>query len=324
MTRLPAFEYLEPDTVEEAVELLAAHPGAAIVAGGTDLFPNMKRRQVRPATVIGLRGVPGMTGVTVEADGGVRIGASTLLVDLVASDDSPLVLAQAAAEVASPQLRNAATVGGNLCVDTRCDYINQSEAWRTASGLCLKDGGDTCWVAPRGKGCVAISSSDLAPAAIAIDARVRLVGPTGSREIAVSDLYRPDGIDRIEMASDEVLVELLVGPPDGLRATYHKLRRRGAIDFPILGVAAAVRTADDGVVTDARIVMGAVAPAPVRVPEAEAALIGHRLEPDVIAQVAALASKPIRPLDNADMGSRYRKWMVSVFVTRALGDLIST
>jgi len=176
-------------------------------------------------------------------------------------------------------------------------------------------------VAPRGGVCVAVSSTDLAPAAIALAGSVRLVGPRGQREIPVSDLYRTDGMDHLTRGRDEVLVDLRIPPADGVRATYRKLRRRGAIDFPILGVGAAVRTDDDGLVTEARIVFGAVAPAPFRATEAEEALVGRGLTADVIEEVAALATKPVRPLDNTDLGSRYRKWMASVFVTRALLDL---
>ncbi len=319
--RLPEFGLLQPRTTEEAVELLAANPDAELVAGGTDLVPNMKRRQVQPATVISLGSVSGMAGITTQPDGGVRIGAATRLHQLARSTDAPPVLAKAAREVASPQIRNVATVGGNLCIDTRCNYINMSEEWRAASGSCLKDGGDICWVAPRGNECVAISSSDLAPPAIALDASVRLLGAGGERTIPVGDLYRRDGLEHLTKARNEVLVEVLVPPPDGLKATYHKLRRRGAIDFPILGVAAAVRTAADGSVLEARIVMGAVASAPFRVSEAEAALVGRTLGPDVIDEAAALAAKPVRPYDNVDLGSRYRKWMAPVFVARALEDL---
>ncbi len=319
--RLPEFGLLQPRTTEEAVELLAANPDAELVAGGTDLVPNMKRRQVQPATVISLGSVSGMAGITTQPDGGVRIGAATRLHQLARSTDAPPVLAKAAREVASPQIRNVATVGGNLCIDTRCNYINMSEEWRAASGSCLKDGGDICWVAPRGNECVAISSSDLAPPAIALDASVRLLGPGGERTIPVGDLYRRDGLEHLTKARNEVLVEVLVPPPDGLKATYHKLRRRGAIDFPILAVAAAVRTAADGSVLEARIVMGAVASAPFRVSEAEAALVGRTLGPDVIDEAAALSAKPVRPYDNVDLGSRYRKWMAPVFVARALEDL---
>ena len=321
MMRLPAFDYLEPSTISEAVDLLAAHPGASVVAGGTDLFPNMKRRQVRPTTVIGLARVEGMAGITADETGAVRIGACTLLRDLVASPDAPPLLAQAASEVASPQIRNAATVGGDLCVDTRCNYINVTEQWRAASGACLKDGGETCLVAPRGNECVAVSSSDLAPAAFADDATIRRIGPRGERQIPASALFRPDGLDHLARAGDEILVEVLVPPPTGLRTSYRKLRRRGAIDFPILGVAVAVRCSPEGIVSHARIVLGAVASAPFRASEAEAALIGNRLNAAVIEEVAALASKLVRPLDNTDLGSRYRKWMAATFVAQALQDV---
>jgi len=321
MMRLPTFAFVEPTSLDEVVDLLATEPDAMVVSGGTDLFPNMKRRLVEPATVIGLGSVPGMSGIGVEEDGATRIGAGTLLADLASSPDAPPALAEAAGLVASPQIRNVGTVGGNLCVDTRCNWVNESPEWRAASGSCLKDGGDTCWVAPRGGVCVAVSSTDLAPAAIALAGSVRLVGPRGQREIPVSDLYRTDGMDHLTRGRDEVLVDLRIPPADGVRATYRKLRRRGAIDFPILGVGAAVRTDDDGLVTEARIVFGAVAPAPFRATEAEEALVGRGLTADVIEEVAALATKPVRPLDNTDLGSRYRKWMASVFVTRALLDL---
>ena len=204
MTFLPRFDYLEPSSVEEAVGLLATHSGAQVVAGGTDLLPNMKRRQVGPATVIALGAIEGLGGIEVGADGALTIGALTSVRDVAASPDVPTALASAAAQIASPQIRNVATVGGNLCVDTRCGFINQTETWRLASGLCLKADGDVCWVAPKGQVCVAVSSSDLASVVIALDAEVNLVGPDGSRTLAASDLYRSDGIDYLGKAPDEI------------------------------------------------------------------------------------------------------------------------
>jgi 4-hydroxybenzoyl-CoA reductase subunit beta len=319
--RLPAFDYLEPSTIEEAVGLLTVHPGAEVVAGGTDLFPNMKRRQVSPATVIALGAIDGLGGIEIANDGAVEIGALTLLRDLAASSDVPAALTAAAANIASPQIRNVATVGGNLCLDTRCGYINQTESWRLASGLCLKAEGDVCWIAPKGGKCVAVSSSDLAPAVVALDAEVNLIGPDGSRSLAASDLFRPDGIDYLGKAEDEIVTTLTIPPRSGWRTTYRKLRRRGSIDFPILGVAAAVKVSDDGEVEDARIVLGAIAPSPIRMRDAEEVLVGSRLGADVIERAAEIAAKPVRPYDNVDLGSRYRKWMAPVFVTRALDDL---
>ncbi len=321
MMRLPAFEYLVPETLDEAVVMLADYPSAVVVGGGTDLFPSMKRRQVRPATVIALGAIEGLRGIEIDDDGAVMIGALTSLRDLAASPDVPVALASAAAEVASPQIRNVATVGGNLCVDTRCGYINMTESWRLASGFCLKADGDVCWVAPKGGECVAVSSSDLAPVVVALDAEVGLVGPDVPRTLAASDLYRSDGIDYLGKSEDEIVATLTVPPRPGWRTTYRKLRRRGSIDFPILGVAAAVQVSDDGIVEDARLVLGAIASAPIRVRDAEEAVVGSRLGPEVVERAARLAAKPVRPYDNVDLGSRYRKWMAPVFVARALEDL---
>lgn len=318
---LPAFEYATPDTLDEAVQMLADSGGAAaIVAGGTDLFPKMKRRQVTPARLISLAEIPELRGIRMDEDGRCSIGAATLLPDIERSDEVPGVLATAAGEVASPQIRNSATIGGNLCVDTRCNYIDMSEHWRRSSGYCLKDGGDTCWVAPRGNRCWAVSSTDLGPVAIALGGSVRLVSARGERVIPVEDLYRDDGMAHLTRAADEILVELTI-PPESGPATYHKLRRRGSIDFPILGVAASAQFDDAGALVRARLVLGATGSAPRRVAEAEEFLAGRRLTEEVIAEAARLADEPARPMDNTDLGSRYRKWMVTVYVTKALRDL---
>ena len=318
---LPPFDFHPPATLADAASLLAESPGtSAIAGGGTDLFPKMKRRQMFPTTVISLAAVPGLRGIE-RRDTGCVIGASTLLAEIAASSDVPPVLASAASEVASPQIRNTATIGGNLCLDTRCNWIDMSDPWRQASGYCLKDGGDTCWVAPRGDRCWAISSTDLAPVVIALDASVRLTSVRGDRVIAAEDLYRNDGIAYQTKAPDEILVEVTI--PDSSRsATYRKLRRRGSIDFPLLGVAVAAAFDGDGACTSARVVIGGVSSAPMRVTEAEAHLLGRHLTDEVIAETAQLATSPIRPQDNTDMGSRYRKWMTAVHVERALRDLV--
>jgi 4-hydroxybenzoyl-CoA reductase subunit beta len=317
--RLPAFEYVAPSNLDEAVRLLA-DPAAALVGGGTDLLPKMKRRQLTPATLVSLSEIDGMQGIRIDDDGRCIIGASTLLSRVEASTVVPPVLAAAAAEIASPQIRNTATIGGNLCLDTRCNYIDMPEGWREASGHCMKDGGEICWVAPRGDRCWAVSSTDLAPVAIALDGSVRLVSTRGDRLIAVEDLYRNDGIDYQTRESDEILVELVLPARDG-PATYRKLRRRGSIDFPILGVAAAARFDDAGTCLAARIVLGAVASAPLRATDAEQFIVGRRLTDEVIEEASQLASGPVRPQDNTDLGSRYRKWMIAVYVARALRDL---
>ncbi len=317
---LPRFEFLTPASLPEAAALLARDPASTvIVGGGTDLFPKMKRRQVHPTTVISLAGVPGLSGVSLTDDACV-IGASTRLVDLAAAETVPPVVAAAAAEVASPQIRNAATIGGNLCLDTRCNWIDMSDGWRQASGYCMKDGGSTCWVAPRGDRCWAISSTDLAPVMIALDATVRLVGADGERVIPAEDLYQNDGIAYQAKDPAEILAEVTI-PLPARPSTYKKLRRRGSIDFPLVGVAAGAAFDGSGICTSARIVVGGVASAPIRVPAAEAYLVGRGFTEEEITEAAGLASSPIRPQDNTDLGSRYRKWMISVQVERALRDL---
>lgn len=320
---LPAFEYVVPDTIEDAIRVLAERgASASLVGGGTDMLPKMKRRQTRPTVLVSLSEIPEMRGIRLE-DGHCIIGGSTSLTDIATSTVAPPVLATAAAAIASPQIRNTATLGGNLCLDTRCTYLDMSEAWRTANGHCLKDGGDVCWVAPRGDRCWAVSSSDLAPVAIALDGSVRLVSRRGERVIGVEELYGNDGIAGQTREYDEILVALTV-PAAGMTASYHKLRRRGSIDFPIMSVAAAARFDSEGACTTARIVLGAVASAPIRATEAEHALVGRRFTEEVIAEAAALAAQLVRPQNNTDLGSRYRRWMAPVFVARALRDLPAT
>jgi 4-hydroxybenzoyl-CoA reductase subunit beta len=316
--QLPIFQYANPTTVEEAVALLGeSGEGAMIVGGGTDLIPKMKRRQTAPATLISLAGIEELSGIRIDDEDNCVIGASTTLREIADSSLAPRVVAAAAKVIASPQIRNTATIGGNLCLDTRCNYIDQPDTWRQASGYCLKDGGDTCWVAPKRDRCWAISSTDLAPVAIALSGSVTLASPRGERVVAVEDLYRDDGIDRINMERDEILVELALPPFTG-RATYEKLARRGAIDFPLLGVAAAIDIDDGGVCRSARIAVGGIAPAPLRATKAEDHLVGRALTSDTIEEAARLGAHPFRPQDNTDMGSRYRKWMISVHIAKAL------
>jgi 4-hydroxybenzoyl-CoA reductase subunit beta len=320
--RLPAFEYLTPATLADATRLLAdPEVSAAIAGGGTDLFPKMKRRQVMPTTLVSLSEIDAMNGIRSDDGGHCIIGASTLLREIEASTVVPRVLAAAVGEIASPQIRNTATLGGNLCLDTRCNYIDMPPGWRDARGHCMKDGGETCWVAPNSDKCWAVSSSDLAPVAIALNGSVRLVSVRGDRLIPVEDLYQNDGIAYQSKAPEEILVELVL-PPEGGRATYRKLRRRGSIDFPILGVAAAARFDDNGTCLAARLVLGAVASAPLRATEAEQFITGRRLTDEVMEEAGRLATQPFRPQNNTDMGSRYRKWMISVYVVRALRDLV--
>jgi 4-hydroxybenzoyl-CoA reductase subunit beta len=323
MMRLPPFRYVAPATAEDAARLLADHgPRAMAVAGGTDLFPNMKRRQFTPAVLVGLRNLEEAHGV--RANGGLDIGALATLSEVAASavvNARWPAVARAAGLVSSPPLRNAGTMGGNLCVDTRCNYYNQSEFWRASIGYCMKRDGDVCLVAPGSDKCWALSSSDTAPVMIALGAEVTLVGPGGRRRIAVRDLYGPDGIAYLAKRPEEVLTRIHVPDGGGWATTYRKVRRRGSIDFPVLGVAVAVRLGAGRAVEDARIVLGAVHTAPVEATDAEQFLRGRTLDAETIEMAAGIAYKPARPLDNADLSYAWRKRMARIEVARALREV---
>jgi len=323
MIRLPSFTYLVPRTLAEAATAMAEHGrDAMLVAGGTDLYPNMKRRQFEPKVVVGLRGIRELRGVRVES-GGWTIGAGTTLSEVsthpAIARDFP-ALATAAGLVSSPQLRNMGTIGGNVCVDTRCNYYNQSYEWRKAIGFCMKKDGDICLVAPGSSRCWAVSSSDTAPVLWALGARLRVVGAGGERIVPIAALYRDDGIEYLAKRPDEIVADVLLPPADGWRSAYLKLRRRGSFDFPVLGVAVAARM-DGDVVREARIVLGAVASLPRPAERAAAELVGQRLTRDLVTRVADLAAGPSKPLDNTDFTHPYRKRVTRVFVARALAAI---
>src|SRR5262249_54681564 len=254
---------------------------------------------------------------------GLTIGATTTLAAVAGHAEIARhvpALARAAGLVSSPQLRNMGTIGGNVCVDTRCNYYNQSYPWRKAVGFCMKKDGDVCLVAPGSHRCWAVSSSDTAPVLWSLGARVRLVGAGGERMVPVEGLYRDDGIDYLTRRPDEIVAEIVLPPVDGWTSTYLKLRRRGSFDFPVLGVAVALRMEGD-VVRDARIVLGAVASLPREATAANDALRNERLTPELVTRAADLAAGPARPLDNTDYAHFYRKRMTRVFVARALRQL---
>jgi len=326
MMRLPRFAYLPASSTAEAAQLLAEHPGAQLLSGGTDLFPKMKRRQLEPKVLVALRGVPELAGM--HLNGGATIGAGTRLHELAAAPEIVRrypALARAASLVASPQIRNAGTVGGNLCVDTRCNYYDLPYDRRCAHGFCLKTGdSDVCRLAPGGDRCWAVSSTDLAPVAHVLDGSVRLVSARGERTLPVAQLYTmDDGIDYLQKQPDEVLTALTLPPIDGgFRATYVKFRRRGAIDFPLLGVAAAVRIDADGICTEARLVLGAVATAPLPVPKEAEVLVGAPLTEETLSAAAEVAMSATKPMDALDLPLGYRRRMVMVHVARALRELV--
>src|SRR5215470_4423505 len=259
MMRLPLFEFRAPQTVAEAVRILDGEgPQAMPLAGGTDLLPNMKRRQQVPRTLMSLQRLQELHRLELT-DAGSRVGACVTLSEIAAERrfrNGMTALAQAASFVATPQIRNMATLGGNLCLDTRCNYYDQNYEWRKSIGFCLKKDGDTCWVAPGSSKCMAVSSTDTAPALMALGARVRLVSHSNQREVPLTELYQNDGIHYIKRQPNELLTEVLMDSLHGWKSTYWKLRRRGSFDFPVLSVAVAAKISTGGVLENARIVVG--------------------------------------------------------------------
>ncbi|HEY6213624.1 MAG TPA: FAD binding domain-containing protein [Vicinamibacterales bacterium] len=333
MMRLPDFEFQSPRTIREAVDMLAnARPGEAmLVGGGTDLLPNMKRRQQVPRILIGLRRVEELRGMgpsppahSTSLDAGFVIGAGMTLTEIVRDDRirrSFGALWQAAAQVATPHLRNMGTIGGNICLDTRCNYYDQNYEWRKAIDFCMKKDGKTCWVATSSPKCLAVSSTDTAPALIALGADVSLASVSGSRRMALSDFYRNDGIAYSTRGPGEIVTDVHVPSPAGWRSTYWKLRRRGAFDFPVLSVAAAAKIDADGTVRSARLVLGSVASRPVVVDDAARVLIGRPLTDAAIDEAAEIAAKPARPMDNTDFALVWRKRVTRDFVGYALREV---
>jgi 4-hydroxybenzoyl-CoA reductase subunit beta len=332
MLRLPSFTYLQPRTLHQALAMKAdAGPDGMFVAGGTDLYPNMKRRQQEPKTVISLMGIPELTATEGRNDGTMMLGACLTLSELSVVPSfrrGYSAVTRAAELVSTPLLRNMGTLGGNLCLDTRCNYYDQTYEWRKAIDFCMKKDGHVCWVAPSSPRCWAVTSSDLAPVMVALGADYLLVGPRGERVVPAARFYHNDGINYLTKQPDEVLTAVRLPPPspgDGWDAVYHKLRRRGSFDFPVLGVAAWIRW-EQGAgsrerVAEARIVLGGVASWPQEVPEAGAALVGSDLSDGSIAAAVDAAYRPAKPLDNTDFDLSWRKQMTRVYVTRALEEL---
>jgi 4-hydroxybenzoyl-CoA reductase subunit beta len=324
MMRLPLFHYRSPQTLGEASRILDGEgPKAMILAGGTDLLPNMKRRQQVPSVLIGLLRVDELRKVSLHGDNGLSLGACLTISEIVGNEqvrERFKALWQAASLIATPLIRNMGTLGGNLCLDTRCNYYNQAYEWRKAINFCLKKDGNMCWVATGSSHCLAVSSTDTAPALIALGARVRLVSLSGEREVPLSAFYRNDGITHLTRRHNEILAEVLLGSQQGWKSTYWKLRRRGSFDFPVLSVAAAAKISG-GAVEEVRLVLGSVSSRPLIASEAETFLLGRPLDDAVIQEAATLASRIAKPLDNTDFNMTWRKKVSREFVINALREL---
>ena len=319
MLRMDGFDVRVARTPEEAVALWADSPAPHYIAGGTDLLPNLKHRILTAQTLIGLGGaLP--RGWAQEGDD-IVIGAGTRLSKLAACSDLP-PLATAAGLVAGPQIRNMGTLGGNVLLDTRCFYFNQTAFWRKSLGYCLKAEGDWCHVVGGPKTCVATQSSDTVPVLLAMNARIRLLSPGGCRELSLRELFRFDGKDHLKLDPGELLTHIIVpAPTPGSRGSYQKLRPRGSIDFPLLGVAIWGRLDGDSL-SELDIVIGAVNPAPKPLRGLET-FLGRPLDAESIDGIAELVQKQTRPQGSVSGEVGWRRAMASVYVRRGLRSLIS-
>jgi len=320
---LPSFQLLRPRTLDETMGFLAKYPGdTKIVAGGTDLLPSMKQKLFTPPYLLDLRSVSELSGITSGARG-VTIGALTPLSVIEHSAlikrDYP-VLYEAAKTVASPVIRNMATLGGNVCLDTRCLWYNQSLLWRKSCGFCLKKDGDLCHVAPGGKFCWATFSGDTPPALLCLDADIEVAGPSGTRRIALREFYVNDGIVRLHLAPDEIVTRVfLPASSAGWRGSYQKLRVRGSIDYPLAGVAVALRVEPKSRrIEDARVAITAVNPAPHLVKDADTQLIGAIADEGIAERIGEMAARTAKPLTTSALTPEYRREMVRVFAKRAV------
>ena len=319
---LPDFKLLRPRTVADAMAMLAEHGSdVRILAGGTDLLPSMRQKLFDPRYLLDVRHIPELKGVHPRPDGSVEIGALT---SLTAIEQSNIlrqlypVLPEAARTVASPVLRNMGTIGGNICLDTRCLWYNQSFAWRKSCGFCIKKDSDICHVAPGGTKCWAAFSGDTPAALLCVDAEVEIANPFGSRRIKLADLYTGEGDDYRKLAASELLTRVfLPAESANYRGAYRKLRIRGSIDYPLAGVAIVLKRSN-GHIADARIGITAVNPAPMLVQGAAGLLAGKSLTEELAEAAGGLAAKSAKPLTTSALTPEYRREMIRVFTKRTL------
>jgi len=322
---MPAARVARPHTVEEAVRILTEHgPEAMIVAGGTDLVPNLQMKLFAPRVLVDLKPIRTLHGITIASGGALRIGALTTLTEIVNSPPlqaSYPVLTRAVATVAGPLQRNMGTLGGNVCLETRCLWYNQSSFWRKSLGGCLKKEGDICHVAPGGLRCWAVWSGDSAPALLTLEAEIEIAGPRGARRVPLEKFYLNDGMNRVALGRDELVTAIfLPARAVGRRGSYHKLRIRDSIDYPLAGVATALEVDRSGVCRSARVAIAAVNPAPLLVREASEWLVGQKYSSELIERVASAAIRTGKPLTTSASTPVYRRGMLRLFTRRALEE----
>lgn len=321
MELLPPFRLLRPTSVADAIVALAANTDALPLGGGTDLMPNLRRGLGRPSALVDLTAVTGLAAIVAEQDSSLRIGAEITL-EALATNAAVLggwpVIAEAALTVAGPSHRAAATLGGNLCQDTRCVFYNQSEWWRSANGYCLKHDGSLCNVVVKSDRCYATYHGDLAPALMALAAEAEVAEPAGIRRLELSKLFRESGADHLTLSQGEFLTAVVVPPMAGWRAGYAKVRVRDSIDFPLAGVAASLRR-DGNRVAGLRVAITGSNSAPLLV--TVDTLVGKRWDDDASQALSQLVSKASNVLKTTVTGAKYRRRVLQASAQRLVGEL---
>ncbi|MFY9561864.1 MAG: FAD binding domain-containing protein [Terriglobales bacterium] len=325
---LPDFQLLRPRTLTDAVGQLAKHAGnIRIIAGGTDLLPSMRQKLFDSQYLLDIRHMVEGKGIRPQSDGGVEIGALTLLTDIEHSDflrQHYPVLSEAAKTVASPILRNMGTIGGNICLDTRCLWYNQSLAWRKSCGFCIKKDGDLCHVAPSSAKCWAAFSGDTPAALLCLNAELEIVSASEMRRVKLSAFYTGDGMDCRRLQPNELVTRVILPASSaGYRGAYRKLRIRGSIDYPLAGVAVVIKRSNSHI-EDARIGITAVNPAPLLVKGVTALLKGKSLTEELAEAAGDLAAKTAKPLTTSALTPEYRREMIRVFTKRAVLEVASS
>jgi 4-hydroxybenzoyl-CoA reductase subunit beta len=304
---LPDFRLTRPSALAEVIAARCAHADSALLAGGTDLIVNLRHGLHSPPLLIDLSGVEELSGIDV-GEHGVRIGAGVRIAEI---ESHPLLaeryraIQQAAAAIAAPGHRRMGTVGGNLCLDTRCVYYNQSEWWRQANGYCLKRRGDTCHVAPQGQKCHAAYSGDLAPALLAFGAEVEIAGRDTRRRMPLGEFYIEDGLAHLSLASDEIVVAVHLPAATALKSAYDKVRVRDAIDYPLAGVAVALRLAE-GRLQDLRVGLTGTNSRPLLLDGTDA-LIGKPVDDETLTRLDRLVQKQVQPMRTTLVSAQYRR-----------------
>ncbi|HKW88290.1 MAG TPA: FAD binding domain-containing protein [Candidatus Acidoferrales bacterium] len=322
---LPAFRMLQPHSPDEAVRMLSDNGSEAmVIAGGTDVIPNLQMKLSSPRVLVDVKSLHDLAEIQYSPKDGLRVGALASLSQILGTPairEKFPVVASAVATIAGPLQRNMGTIGGNLCLETRCRWYNQSHFWRQSLGGCLKKDGDICHVAPGGRFCWAAWSGDSAPALLTLDAELEIAGPRGTRRLPLNEFYKNDGKDRIALGRDEILTAVHVpARMSGWRGIYKKLRVRDSIDYPLAGVAVSMDVDAGGTCRDARVALTAVNPAPVLVRRASEWLAGQQWSTELAEHVANATMKTGKPLTTSASTPVYRREMVKVFTRRALEE----